>query len=178
MSAFGMPLASALPQASELAINSAGLVDLDVTFFIQFFFFLALVVTLPKLIFNPLLERFTHRQDRTEGARSQAKAMLRDADKQIFVYEEATSKQKQKALAERAAARADAQQQAEGQPSNARTARCVATAAEQAACKTARDSPAAPGRLGLTPGQLVELVGNVLGAGRSIPGPLGEQPLD
>ncbi len=112
MSAFGMPLASALPQASDLAITSAGLVDLDVTFFIQFFFFLALVVTLPKLIFNPLLERFTHRQDRTEGARNEAKAMLRDADKQIFVYEEATSKQKQKALAERAAARADAQQQA------------------------------------------------------------------
>jgi len=107
-----MPLAAALPHAGELVINSAGLVDLDVTFFIQLFLFLALVLTLPKLIFNPLLERFTNRHARTEGARDQAKAMLRDADKQGFVYEEATSKQKQKALAERAAARAEAQQKA------------------------------------------------------------------
>ena len=105
-------LAAAVPKAGELVVNSAGLVDLDVTFFVQFALFLALVLTLPKLIFNPLLERFTNRQARTEGARSQAKAMLKDADKQVFVYEEATAKQKQKALAERAAARADAQGQA------------------------------------------------------------------
>lgn len=107
-----LPLAAAIPHAGELVINSAGLVDLDVTFFVQFALFLALVFTLPRLIFTPLLERFSHRQERTEGARSQAKAMLKDADKQVFVYEEATAKQKQRALAERAAARADAQSQA------------------------------------------------------------------
>ncbi|MEO2193247.1 MAG: hypothetical protein ABGY24_12430, partial [bacterium] len=61
--------------------------------------------TSPRLISNPLLERSPNPQDRTEGARHQAKAMQRDADEQIVVYEAATSKQKQKALAERAAAR-------------------------------------------------------------------------
>lgn len=106
------PAATAAMHASELSITTAGLVDVDLTAFIQLGLFLALVLTLPGLIFKPLLARFEQRVAKTEGARSEARSMLRDADAQVVVYEEATAKQKQKALAERAAARADAQEQA------------------------------------------------------------------
>lgn len=106
------PAAAAATHVGELSIAAAGLVDVDLTAFIQLGFFLALVFTLPGLIFKPLLARFEQRVAKTEGARSEARSMLREADEQVVVYEEATAKQKQKALAERAAARADAQKQA------------------------------------------------------------------
>lgn len=95
-------------------VSRAGLVDLDVTFFIQFTMFLALVLVLPKLLFNPLLDRLEHRDSRTDGARTDARRMLKEADAQVLIFEKATSDQKQTALAERAAARESAHQKAQG----------------------------------------------------------------
>ena len=112
MLAVATPALEALPVAHDL-VARAGMVDLDVTFFIQTGFFLALVFVLPGLIFKPLLQRIEQREARTSGARSDARRMLKEADEQVHVYEKATSEEKQKALAERAAAREDAKQKAQ-----------------------------------------------------------------
>ena len=98
--------------AWELTARAAGMVDVDATAIVQFAFFIALVLVLPKLIFEPLLARFDLREARTEGARRDAKTMLKEAEEKQQAYEEATAKEKQRALAERAAARADAQKKA------------------------------------------------------------------
>jgi len=107
-----VPHAAVDALGTDVPLVRAGLVDLDVTFFIQTLFFLALVFILPKLIFEPLMERLGQRDTRTSGARDDAKRMLKDADAQVLIFEKATSEQKQVALAERAAARESAQQKA------------------------------------------------------------------
>ena len=112
MLASATPTLEALAQANDV-IARAGMVDLDVTFFIQTGFFLALVLILPGLLFKPLLERIEQREARTSGARTDAKHMLKEADEQVHIYEKATAEEKQKALAERAAAREDAKQKAD-----------------------------------------------------------------
>lgn len=91
---------------------SAGLVDVDATAIVQFVFFLVLVLVLPKLVFGPLMERFEQRDARTEGARAEARRMLKEADEQVAVFERAMSDEKQRAMAERQAARMQAQREA------------------------------------------------------------------
>lgn len=109
--------ASALERADQGALllleraHSAGLVDVDVTAIVQFLFFLTLVLVLPKLIFEPLLKRFDQRSARTEGARAEARRMLKEADEQVVVFERAMADEKQRAMAERAAARMQAQRE-------------------------------------------------------------------
>lgn len=112
MFAAAAPALEALSAAQNIAVR-AGMVDLDVTFFVQTGFFIALVLILPGLIFKPLLARIEQREARTSGARTDARRMLKEADEQVHVYEKATSEEKQKALAERAAARDDAKQKAD-----------------------------------------------------------------
>lgn len=99
-------------QAWELPTKAAGLVDVDATAIVQFGFFIALVLVLPRLVFEPLLQRFEQREARTEGARTEARVMLKEADEQVAVYEKAMAEEKQRALAERAAARNGAQREA------------------------------------------------------------------
>ena len=103
---------AALDHAWKLPTMAAGLVDVDATAIVQFGFFIALVLILPRLVFEPLLQRFEQREARTEGARTEARQMLKEADEQVAVYEKAMAKEKQRALAERAAARNGAQQEA------------------------------------------------------------------
>ena len=91
---------------------SAWLVDVDATAIVQFVFFLVLVLVLPKLVFGPLMERFEQRDARTEGARAEARRMLKEADEQVAVFERAMSDEKQRAMAERQAARMQAQREA------------------------------------------------------------------
>lgn len=91
---------------------AAGLVDVDATAIVQFVFFLVLVLVLPKLVFGPLMERFEQRDARTEGARSEARRMLKEAYEQVAVFERAMSDEKQRAMAERQAARMQAQREA------------------------------------------------------------------
>ncbi|MCO4761422.1 MAG: ATP synthase F0 subunit B [Myxococcales bacterium] len=98
--------------AWDLPTMSAGLVDVDATAIVQFGFFIALVLVLPKLVFEPLLSRFEQREARTDGARADARRMLKEADAQVAVYEKAMADEKQTALAERAAARNAAQKEA------------------------------------------------------------------
>ncbi len=104
--------ATALPNGLDLVLTSAGMVDIDVSAVIQLAMFLALVFTLPRLIFRPMLSRIEQRTARTAGARAEAKAMKREAEEQVVVYEKATATQKQKALAARARARVEAQTEA------------------------------------------------------------------
>lgn len=117
--------ASTLPTLDALATHSrafradlldravaAGLVDVDATAIVQFVFFLVLVLVLPKLVFGPLMERFEQRDARTEGARAEARRMLKEADEQVAVFERAMSDEKQRAMAERQAARMQAQREA------------------------------------------------------------------
>ena len=104
--------ATAVPPGVDLLVTSAGMVDVDISAVIQLAMFLALVFTLPRLIFRPMLARIEQRTARTAGARAEAKAMKREAEEQVVVYEKATATQKQKALAARARARVEAQGEA------------------------------------------------------------------
>lgn len=94
-------------------VAAAGLVDVDVTMFVQFGLFLVLAVVLPRLIFAPLMERFEQRAARTEGARADARRVQREADQEVATFERAMSDEKQRALAERQAARMQAQREAQ-----------------------------------------------------------------
>jgi F-type H+-transporting ATPase subunit b len=106
--------ASVINAATSLAsqAHAAGLVDVDVTAFVQFIFFIVLVFVLPKLIFEPMLKRFDQRDARTEGARAEARRMLKESDEQVVVFEKAMSDEKIRAMAERSAARMQAQREA------------------------------------------------------------------
>ncbi len=105
---------SALTIGSDLLqrAHAAGLVDVDATAVVQFAFFLLLALVLPKLIFGPLLERFEQREARTEGARAEARRMRREADDQVAAFDRAMNDEKQRAMAERQAARMQAQREA------------------------------------------------------------------
>ncbi|MEY3012609.1 MAG: synthase [Pseudomonadota bacterium] len=107
------PIAVAFDTGTSLLerAHAAGLVDVDATAIVQFLFFLTLVLVLPKLIFEPLLKRFDQRSARTEGARAEARRMLKEADEQVVVFERAMADEKQRAMAERAAARMQAQRE-------------------------------------------------------------------
>ncbi|HAN31372.1 MAG TPA: H(+)-transporting ATPase [Myxococcales bacterium] len=150
--------------AWELSARVAGLVDVDATALVQFAFFIALVLVLPKLIFEPLLARFDLRESRTEGARQEAKAMLKEAQAKESAYESATAKEKQRALAERAAARADAQKKAAALIASVRAetndridAGIVAMRGEAAKAKESLDAEAA---------ELADLIANKLMEGQ------------
>lgn len=104
------PIAAVVDYGASLLdrAHAAGLVDVDATAIAQFAFFLTLVLVLPKLIFEPLLKRFDQRSARTDGARAEARRMLKEADEQVVVFERAMADEKQRAMAERAAARMQA----------------------------------------------------------------------
>lgn len=106
--------ATAVSLTSHVAdrCSQAGLVDLDVTIAFQAFFFLLLVIVLPKLVFKPLVARIEEREARTEGARAEAKRVRHEADEQVTQYETRTAQAKRDALDERAKVRADAQRKA------------------------------------------------------------------
>lgn len=102
--------------------HKAGLIDLDVTVFIQGGLFLGLVLLLPRIIFRPMLERIEQREARTEGARAEAKAMRHAADEQVTAYDQATAAEKRRALDERAEVRLATQHKAEALIAQARAA--------------------------------------------------------
>ncbi len=110
-------------QVVDLASQAhrAGLIDLDVTVFIQGGLFLALVVLLPRIIFRPMLERIEQREARTDGARAEAKAMRHAADEQVTAYDQATAEEKRRALEERAQVRTATQHKAQDMIAQART---------------------------------------------------------
>lgn len=100
-----------LPHA-ELLISRAGLVDIDLTFFVHLALYLGLIVVLNKLIFAPMLQRIEQRDDRTSGAFDKARGLDAEADAMVERYEVAVSEQKRKALETRAEARTSASAQA------------------------------------------------------------------
>ncbi len=121
------PLAAAVQQieatstAYELhGLARAGLIDLDATIITQAVFFFALLLLLPGLVYKPLLQRFDQREERTEGARTSAKAMRKQAREEVARYEAAVASQRKDALTERAETRARAQAQADAMVTTAR----------------------------------------------------------
>ncbi|MBM4344228.1 MAG: ATP synthase F0 subunit B [Deltaproteobacteria bacterium] len=134
-----------IPRACELTrLARAGLIDLDATIVTQAVFFFALLILLPGLVYKPLLARFDQREERTEGARTTAKAMRKQAREEVARYEAAVAAQRKDALAERAATRSQAQAQADAMVATARreaAERVSAGIAEQrTAAEAARQS--------------------------------------
>lgn len=73
---------------SSLSAAAGGVViDFDLTFIIQMLFFLALVVALKPLLFDPLLKVFEAREERTEGAKDSARQMQNEAGALLERYE-------------------------------------------------------------------------------------------
>lgn len=62
-------------------------VDFDILFVVQMLLFIALVVALKPLLFDPVLRVFLERERRTDGARDEARQMQRDAGELLVKYE-------------------------------------------------------------------------------------------
>ena len=72
-----------LASSSASAVN----VDFDALFVLQMLLFIALVVALKPLLFEPVLKVFEEREKRTDGAREQARQMQRRAGELLVKYE-------------------------------------------------------------------------------------------
>jgi F-type H+-transporting ATPase subunit b len=87
--------------------GSALEIDLDLSFTLQMLLFAGLIVILKPLLFEPLLKLFTAREQRTEGARAEARAMQERAGELLRRYESELARVSQAAAAERDKARAE-----------------------------------------------------------------------
>jgi F-type H+-transporting ATPase subunit b len=103
------------------AVSRAGLIDLDVTIITQAAFFFLLLLVLPGLVFKPFLARFDQREARTEGARSEAKLLRKQADDEVSRYETAAAERRKSAMHERAETRDHARKEADQLVTKART---------------------------------------------------------
>src|SRR5690606_19083742 len=114
---------SALPL---LASGSAVNVDFDALFVVQMLMFIALVVVLKPLLFDPVLRVFEERELRTDGAREEARNMQRKAGELLVQYEaelrrvgEVAAKERDRIRAE--TAKLEAQILSEAREATART---------------------------------------------------------
>lgn len=82
-SAPGTVTSSGLASLVASSVN----IDLDETFVIQSLLFMALIVALKPLLFEPLLKVFEERERRTDGAREEAREMQRKAGELLRQYE-------------------------------------------------------------------------------------------
>lgn len=101
----------------EQAVNSAPItmpnviaavaVDFDKSVFLQMILFSLLVIVLKPLLFDPMLRVFTLREERTDGAKSEARAMQERAADILSNYEAEVAKVRSEATAERDSLRKD-----------------------------------------------------------------------
>jgi F-type H+-transporting ATPase subunit b len=87
-----MVLASVSPDMAVPLLASSGgggavNVDFDALFVVQMLMFIALVVFLKPLLFDPVLKVFEERERRTDGAREEARQMQRQAGELLVKYE-------------------------------------------------------------------------------------------
>lgn len=77
------PAIPLLAAAGGSAVN----VDFDALFVVQMLMFIALVVVLKPILFDPVLRVFEEREKRTDGAREEARQMQRRAGELLVKYE-------------------------------------------------------------------------------------------
>lgn len=104
----------------HVRLEAMGLIDLDVSFFIQLGVFLVFLVVMNTLLFKPLLRVFDERKKRTEGARDDASRDDARAREMIADYEAKLSSAVNEGAALRAKLRAEAVAQAQAHSTEAR----------------------------------------------------------
>lgn len=108
MSSLVLSITGAQSVAFASAAGGGGInIDLDVTFTIQALIFLLLIVLLKPLLFDPLLKVFEAREERTEGAKTQAREMQEKAGELLQRYETEIQRVNKAAQEERDRARAE-----------------------------------------------------------------------
>jgi len=91
-----------LPPTAPFIFASGGVnIDFDRTVFVQMGLFVLLMLVLAPVLFRPLLRLFEERENRTEGAREEARAMQEKAATLLARYEDELGRVQQVALAER-----------------------------------------------------------------------------
>lgn len=96
-------------QASSMATSALGMwhggggidIDFDVTFIAEMVLFFLLIVILKPLMFDPVLKIFEQREQRTEGARAEARQMQEKAGELLGKYESELERVNQVASQER-----------------------------------------------------------------------------
>lgn len=94
-------------QSLHITLLSAGLIDVDATFFIQLAIFLVLLVILRGLIFKPYLEADAARSEKTEKTRQDARVLDARATELSARYDEEFGAVRAKASSARAALRGE-----------------------------------------------------------------------
>ncbi|HEV8244126.1 MAG TPA: ATP synthase F0 subunit B [Polyangiaceae bacterium] len=90
-----------------LGMSSGGWLDFDKTVIYQMVLFLALMLILKPLLFDPVLKVFALREERTEGARAQARELQERAGELLRQYESELARVHQVAAEERQHLRAE-----------------------------------------------------------------------
>jgi F-type H+-transporting ATPase subunit b len=91
----------------ELILAPMGLIDVDLTFFIQLVLFLAFFVVMRSLVFKPVLASIELRADRTEKARREARALAARSEELAARYQQEMGAARAKAISARAALRSE-----------------------------------------------------------------------
>ncbi len=89
------PILESAARAAETPFRplvAAVTVDLDRSFLIQMVLFSLLIVLLKPLLFDPMLRVFALREERTEGARAEARSMQERAAEILANYEKELAK--------------------------------------------------------------------------------------
>lgn len=96
---------ASVPIGPSPALLASVTVDLDKSVFVQMALFGLLIVVLDPLLFRPLLRLFALREQRTDGARAEARSMQERAAELLANYESEVTRIKATASAERDALR-------------------------------------------------------------------------
>jgi F-type H+-transporting ATPase subunit b len=97
-----------LPPIAPFILASGGVtIDFDRTVLVQMALFVVLMLVLAPVLFRPLLRLFEERENRTEGAREEARAMQELAAELLARYEGELGRVQEVAAAEREKLRAE-----------------------------------------------------------------------
>lgn len=145
---------SSLEHSGEpLQLLGAGLIDLDLTFAVQLFIFLALLFAMKAIAYDPFLKLAASRHDATEGARESAHAASAKAKELGEKVDAQISKAQSSGIVLRNELKLTGEQQAQVELSKVQDDVEAKTSAELVELKTARAAAAAAlnteaGRLG------------------------------
>jgi F-type H+-transporting ATPase subunit b len=84
-----------------LLLSAGGPLDFDKTVLYQMILFLGLMLVLKPLVFDPVLKIFALREERTEGARAEARRLQEEAGELLVQYEAELARVHQVAAEER-----------------------------------------------------------------------------
>ena len=90
-----------VPSITILAAGGGVTLDVDRTLVLQMVLFMLLILLLKPLLFDPVLRVFEQREQRTEGARAEARRMEERAGELIRAYERELDRLRQIASEER-----------------------------------------------------------------------------